>query len=78
MPYIGKEQVTTLLVPIFLKAMKDPIPNVRFCVAKIIHKMKGMYDAQILNQQIVPILKEMSTDTDKDVQYFSTVALNDL
>lgn len=41
MPYLGKEQISQLLVPIFLKAMKDPIPNVRFCVAKIIHKMKG-------------------------------------
>ena len=47
--------------------MKDPIPNVRFCVAKIIHKNKGSFDQSILQSQIIPGLKEMIGDTDKDV-----------
>ena len=33
---ITKEQIAQHVIPIFLKAMKDPIPNVRFTVAKII------------------------------------------
>jgi len=44
MPFLNKEQVSQFIVPLFVKAMKDPIPNVRFCVAKIIHKQKGSFD----------------------------------
>ena len=47
--------------------MHDPIPNVRFCVSKIIHKMKNSFESTTLNSQIVPGLKEMLGDTDKDV-----------
>jgi len=35
-PFISKEQVAHHVIPIFLKAMKDPIPNVRFTVAKLV------------------------------------------
>ena len=37
MPYIMKDQITQHVIPIFLKATKDDIPNVKFCVSKIIH-----------------------------------------
>jgi len=58
--------------------MKDPIPNVRFTVAKIIHKMKSNIDPASISSVIVPGLKELANDSDRDVQYFATVALNDL
>ena len=45
-----------------MKAMKDPIPNVRFSVAKIISKMKANIDSNILNTQLVPGLKELAND----------------
>ena len=58
--------------------MKDPIPNVRFTVAKIIHKTKGNMDQSAINGSIAPGLKELASDSDRDVQYFATIALNDM
>ena len=77
-PNLSKEQVTQHIVPLLLKAMKDPIPNVRFCTSKIIATHAKSFDAGILQGQLVPALKEMAGDSDKDVQYFATIALSHL
>jgi hypothetical protein len=47
--------------------MKDPIPNVRFTVAKILQKVKSSLDPLVLSSQIIPGLKEMTSDPDRDV-----------
>ena len=57
--------------------MKDPIPNVRFTVAKILKASKSLLDPSVVQSQIIPGLKEMTNDTDRDVQYYATIALND-
>jgi serine/threonine-protein phosphatase 2A regulatory subunit A len=44
LPHLSKDQTASLVIPIFAKAMKDPIPNVRFTVAKILQKAKSMID----------------------------------
>jgi serine/threonine-protein phosphatase 2A regulatory subunit A len=44
MANLSKDQVAQHIVPLFVKAMKDPIPNVRFSVAKIIKQQKGQFD----------------------------------
>lgn len=67
MPYLSKDQVTSQVIPIFVKAMKDPIPNVRFTVAKIIHKMKSQIEPSVMQSSIVPGLKELGNDSDRDV-----------
>jgi serine/threonine-protein phosphatase 2A regulatory subunit A len=36
MPFVQKDVITKEIIPIFLKACKDEVPNVKFCVAKII------------------------------------------
>ncbi len=77
-PYLSKDQVAQSIVPVLVKAMKDPIPNVRFCSAKIIRQYNNHFDGGVLSSQMVPALKEMVQDTDKDVQYYATVALNSL
>ena len=59
MPFLNKEQVSQHVIPNFCKAMKDPIPNVRFTVAKILHKMRTYIDTGIYGQQVCPILKEL-------------------
>lgn len=38
MPFISKEQVTQFVVPFLIKALKDPIPNVKFTAAKVIQR----------------------------------------
>ncbi len=39
-PFITKDQITQHIAPLLVKAMKDPIPNVRFGAAKIVIKNK--------------------------------------
>jgi hypothetical protein len=38
MPVLEKQQITDKVLPFFLAAMKDKVPNVQFCVARIIEK----------------------------------------
>ncbi len=53
--------------------MKDPIPNVRFTVAKIIHKTRPHMDQSVFASQILPGLKELVNDSVRDVQYFASL-----
>lgn len=53
MPYIGKEQTTAHIIPIFVKATKDDIPNVKFCVSRIIAEKRAFIDANVYNSQLV-------------------------
>lgn len=76
MPYIPKDQIINLVVPIFVKATKDDIPNVKFCVSKILIAQKQYIDSNVFASQLVPPLQEMSKDADKDVAYFAQVALS--
>lgn len=41
MSHISKDQITIQVIPLLLKAMKDPIPNVRFCAAKIVKQARS-------------------------------------
>jgi hypothetical protein len=59
----------------FVKASKDDIPNVKFCVSKIINQNRQYIEPNVFNSQLVPVLKEMSNDPDRDVSYFAQVAL---
>lgn len=70
-----KEQISSYIVPILLKYCKDPIPNVKFSVAKLIKKMVVKMDSQTVMSKVKPALTEMASDPDKDVQYFAKVAL---
>ena len=40
MPYVMKDQVTQHIVPMLIKGSKDDIPNVKFCVSKIIYSKR--------------------------------------
>lgn len=47
MPYTPKDVITSQIVPVFLKACKDEIPNVKFCVSKVIHANKQYIDSNV-------------------------------
>jgi len=72
-----KDQITQHIIPIFLKATKDDIPNVKFCVSKIIAQTKPLIDASVFASNLVPPLKEMANDADKDVAHFAQCALKE-
>ena len=60
MPVLQKDQISEKIVPIFAKAASDPIPNVQFCLSKLIKDNKALFDQSVYNSQIVPKLKDMS------------------
>lgn len=75
MPYMGKEDISKHVVPLLLKATKDEIPNVKFCVSSIIMNQRSYIDPNVFNNQLTGPLKEMTTDVDKDVAHFASSAL---
>jgi len=77
LPYLQKDQITEKIVPTFIKATNDKIPNVQFTVSKILAKNRQYIDASVYQSTIIPKLKDMSQDADKDVAYFATVAIKE-
>lgn len=71
-PHLEKDKVSTQIVPHLMKAATDKIPNVQFCLARIIKDNANHFDSNIFQTQIVPKLKDMSQDGDKDVAYFAS------
>lgn len=75
MPHLQKDEITQHIIPAFVTACKDDIPNVRFCVSRIIHERRQYIDQNVFNNQLVGAMKEMTNDSDRDVSHFATVAL---
>jgi len=73
---LSKDQISQHVTPILVKACKDNIPNVKFCVAKAIKELHSAdkFDGNSVNQ-LKELLKTMTSDSDRDVAYFATVAL---
>ena len=77
MPVLDKNSVAEMIVPTLVKACGDRIPNVQFCCARIIKKNKSSFDEVVFIEKIMPKLREMMTESDKDVVYYATLALQD-
>jgi len=77
MPVLDKAMISEKIVPILVEACKDRIPNVQFCVARIIKEKFSHFDTSVFNSQLVPKLKDMSQESDKDVAYYATLALQE-
>jgi len=75
MPVLSTEMVTELIVPTVVKACKDRIPNVQFCVARIIKLHVKKFDDDVFVSKIMPCLKDMAREADSDVAYFSHCAI---
>ena len=44
MTHLSREMVTEMIVPTVVKACGDRVPNVQFCVARIIKAQKAQFD----------------------------------
>lgn len=77
MPVLQKDQITEKIVPTVVAATTDKVPNVQFCVCRIIKQNKALFDAGVLNSQIIPKLKDLMQDGDRDVAYHATLAFNE-
>jgi serine/threonine-protein phosphatase 2A regulatory subunit A len=47
MPHMASEDITKSVVPVFIKACNDKVPNVQFCVARTIRECKGYIDDEV-------------------------------
>jgi serine/threonine-protein phosphatase 2A regulatory subunit A len=67
------------MVPLAVTLANDPIPNVKFNVAKTISIMIPLLKKSnlqlVLNDKIKPTLLKLGEDSDVDVRYFSQQAL---
>ncbi|KAL7526325.1 hypothetical protein ACHAXR_001427 [Thalassiosira sp. AJA248-18] len=59
------------VLPILLEMHCDPVPNVRFNVAKGLGMVGPLFSNSVYEGQIVPILALMKEDSDRDVRYFA-------
>lgn len=63
-----------------LQLAQDPIPNIRFNVAKSLEVLAstfgdGQEGKQLIRQRIAPVLENQKNDPDADVRYFASKAL---
>ena len=63
-PTLSKEMITEMVVPTLVKACNDRVPNVQFCVARIIKANRGSFDADVFTAKLEPKLQEMSQSGD--------------
>lgn len=63
-----------------LRLAKDPIPNIRFNVAKTLEVIAGVLATMPTGKQLAvtkigPVLKTLQNDPDADVRYFANKAI---
>lgn len=65
------------LLPLLLRATRDPVANVRFVATQIVREaiIAGVYDKGRIVGEIKPALTPLLADTDVDVKYFAGLAL---
>ncbi|CAB55176.1 Protein phosphatase PP2A regulatory subunit A [Schizosaccharomyces pombe] len=78
-PALNAEVIEKQILPTLEQLVNDPIPNIRFNVAKAFEVLKPVLaaggDSTVYEQQIIPLLEQLTKDNDPDVQYFATQAL---
>lgn len=65
------------MLPVVMEASKDRVPNIRFCVAKIMQELMTarVIENSVVEQTIKPCLQELIEDSDADVRFFASQAL---
>ena len=76
---VNAEVLRDLIVPTISGLSTDPIPNIRFNVAKsmeqLIPLMKKTDLIPLVNDPIKPALQRLTEDADQDVRFFAQRAL---
>lgn len=71
----GAEVTTRVLLPTVLLLASDGVANVRFNVAKTLHKISPYLETAAIESQVKPALEQLNTDTDVDVKHFASEAI---
>jgi serine/threonine-protein phosphatase 2A regulatory subunit A len=72
---VGQEVTTNVLLGVLLKLASDPVPNVRFNVALVLHGIWRHIKPGALTEHVVPALALLREDVDRDVRFYSDEAL---
>lgn len=79
--FVGGAFLDSQLVPMVVKMASDPVPNVRFNVAKTIktmHKTCMSGSPSALEDHLLPCLRHMVSDKDPDVKFYAVRALSEI
>ncbi|RHY43581.1 hypothetical protein DYB30_001635, partial [Aphanomyces astaci] len=75
-PLMSSDQLQLSILPLVLQLASDPVPNIRFNVAKTLETMAGQLDDAAKQTLVGPVLHTLATDPDGDVQYFAARAIH--
>lgn len=69
------EGSSTHLLPIAFQLAKDPVPNIRFNVAKMFGTFIANLNADAIQSRVKPCLQVLAQDSDDDVRFFAQQSL---
>jgi serine/threonine-protein phosphatase 2A regulatory subunit A len=74
-PVVSGDSVSKEIVPLALNMAVDPIPNIRFNVAKLFGAISKFTTTNDKKDKIKPILSKLVQDEDVDVRYYAQKSL---
>ena len=72
---VGQDVVSNTMLPLVIRMAQDPVPNIRFNVAKTLHGLIPLLDTNVVQTRVKPALSKLFDDTDRDVKFFASQAL---
>lgn len=79
-PALDVEVIKESVMETLLSLITDAIPNIRFNVAKAFEVIATTYGSSaegnaLIKERVVPALQQLAADSDADVRYFASRAL---
>jgi serine/threonine-protein phosphatase 2A regulatory subunit A len=71
-----KEVIQNSMLPLVIRMADDPVPNIRFNVAKTLHTLIKYLDANVVQTKVKPCLSKLYEDKDRDVKFYAAQALS--
>jgi len=72
---VGPEVINNTMLPLVIRMAQDPVPNIRFNVAKTLHSLIPHLDTTAVQTKVKPCLSKLFDDTDRDVKFYASQAL---
>lgn len=63
------------MLPLVLRMAQDPVPNIRFNVAKTLQTLIPLLDPNVVQTKVKTTLSKLFDDADRDVKFFAGQAL---
>ena len=70
-----KEFMNDKIMKIICDMKDDRVPNIKFNIARTLHKISPSLNSHIIQQDVIPILQTFMRDLDADVRFYSQKAL---